>query len=102
VLQVGIGRRQGGQQVAPVDEAPQPPGLPGVIEDRQQVDPVELVAERASGNACLSYAEGDRAALDLPDLLHPHRGIRRHERRLQRGQVRRLPPGERGVDVGCH
>ena len=49
VLQVGIGRRQGGQQVAPVDEAPQLAGLPGVIEDRQQVEPVELVAERAAG-----------------------------------------------------
>ncbi|WDA11814.1 hypothetical protein [Paracoccus marcusii] len=100
VLQVGIGRRQGGQQVAMVDEAPQAAGLLGVMEDRQQADPVELVAERAAGKPCRSQAEGDPAALGLADLLHPHRGARRHQRRLQRGQVCRLPAGQRGADVG--
>ena len=102
VLQVGIGRRQGGQQVAPDDEAPQPAGLPGVIEDRQQADPVELVAERAAGKPCRPQAEHHPAAAALADLLHPDRGARRHQRRPQRGQVRRLPAGQRGADVGGH
>ncbi|MCO6363875.1 hypothetical protein [Paracoccus sp. 08] len=81
-MQVGIGRRQGGQQVALVDECAQLARLLGVVEDRQQVDPVELVAERAAGNTCPSQAEDDSAALGLFDLLDPHRGARRHQRRL--------------------
>lgn len=88
--------------MAMVNEAPQVAGLLRMMEDRQQVDAVELVAERAAGEPCRSQAESDPSALGLPDLLHPHRGARRRERRLQRGQVCRLPPGQRGVDVGGH
>ena len=102
VLQAGIGRRQGGQQVALVDEAPQLAGLLRLMEDLQQVDPVELVAERAVGKPCRSQAEGDPAALGLADLLRPHRGARSVEGSLKRGQVCRLPAGERGADVGGH
>lgn len=102
MLHFGIGRRQGGLQMAPVDEGPQLAGQLRVMEDRQQVDPVELVAERATGKLCRPQAEHHPAALDLSDLPHPDRGARRHQRRLQRGQVRRLPAGQRGADVGRH
>ncbi|MGV3693896.1 MAG: hypothetical protein ACO1OA_05180, partial [Paracoccus marcusii] len=61
MLQVGIGRRQGGQQVALVDEGAQLAGLLRVVEDRQQVDPVELVAERAAGKPCRPQAEDHSA-----------------------------------------
>lgn len=88
--------------MAPVDEAPQLAGLPGVIEDRQQVDAVELVAERAAGKPRRPQAEHNPAPAGLAGLLHPDRRARRHQRRLQRGQVRRLPPGQRGADVGGH
>lgn len=88
--------------MALVDEGAQLAGLLRVVEDRQQVDPVELVAERAAGKPCRPQAEDHSAVLGLADLLHPDRRARRHQRRLQRGQVCRLPPGQRGVDVGGH
>lgn len=101
-LQLCIGRSQGAQEIALVDKAAKAAGPLRMIQDRQQIDPVEFVAERAAGNACLPQAERDQTVIDLLDLLHPHRGAGRHECRLQLGQARRLPPDQGGADVGGH
>ena len=73
-----------------------------MIEDRQQIEPVQLVAERAARNLRLPQAEHDDTVIGLLDLLHPHRGAGFHEDRLQPGQARGLPPDQGGADVGGH
>ena len=73
-----------------------------MIQDRQQVEPVQLIAERAAGNLRLAQGERDHAAIGLPDLLHPHQRAGGHEGRLQSGQARRLPPDQDGADVRGH
>lgn len=73
-----------------------------MIQDRQQIDPIKLVAERAPGNFRLPQAEGEHAVIGLPDLLHPHRRAGFHEGRLQLGQARGLPPDQGGADVRGH
>lgn len=85
-----------------VDEAAKTAGPPRMIQDRQQVDPVQLVAQRAAGNLRLAHAKRDDAVIVLLDLLHPHRGAGFHECRLQLGQARGLPLDQGGADVRGH
>lgn len=85
-----------------VDEAPKTADAPRMIQDRQQFDPAQFVAERAAGHLRLPQAERDHAVIVLLDLLHPHRRAGGHEGRLQRGQARRLPPDQGGADVRGH
>jgi hypothetical protein len=102
VLQLCLGRGQGSQEIALIDEAPKTAGPPCMIEDRQQVGPVQLVAERAAGNLRLAQAEHDDTVIGRFDLMHPHRGAGYHKGRLQRWQARRLPPDQGGADVRGH
>lgn len=73
-----------------------------MIEDRQQVVPVQFVAECAAGKLRLAHAERDHVVIVFLDLLYPHRRAGRHQCRLQRGEARRLPPDQGGADVRGH